>query len=551
MDIESYLESRIEEALRRLGIYPEVKDFRIELEKPRDPSYGDMATTVALNLARHLKKPPRQIAEELVSRLELDSDIIAKVQIDGPGFINFFLSGPFLYKSLEEILGRGVSYGESELGRGQKIQVEFVSANPTGPLNVVSARAATVGDVMVNVLRAVGFDARREYYVNDAGRQVKLLGQSVSSRYCHLLGVEEPFPEEGYRGEYVWDLAKEILSEFGEDFLRMNPEERVERLQQIALEKILAQQKSTLEAFGVHYDVWFRESELRRSGAEQEVLELFRSKNLVYEREGALWFRSSQFGDEKDRVLITREGEPTYFFVDIAYHLNKYRRGFEVVYDLWGPDHHGYIDRMKAAILALGYPEQAFRVYIIQQVNLYRDGRPVKMSKRAGRLIEMKELIEEVGVDAARFFFLLRRISSPLDFDLDLAKKQTEENPVYYIQYAHARICNILRFAEEKGIPLPTEANWSLLKEKQELELIKKMMEYPRLLVRVAKSFEPHPLTQYLMELATIFHKFYHDYRVVMEEEPLMKARLRLVEATRIVFSNVLRILGVSAPEKM
>ncbi|NOY79309.1 MAG: arginine--tRNA ligase [Calditrichaeota bacterium] len=550
MTVEAYVRRSLQKQLERLSVTPDT--VKIEFETPRDTRFGDLATNVAMLLARALQKNPREIARQLIEDVNWDSSFIESVNIAGPGFINFVVSKTYLQGYLKEILNQGeADFGKSRAGAGKKIQIEFVSANPTGPLNVVSARAASVGDTMVNIMTHVGYEAKREYYVNDAGRQVRLLGASVSSRYCHLLGVEEPFPEEGYHGNYVTDLAKEIISKYGDRFLGLSREERVDRLKTIALEMILADQKKVLEDFRVRFDRFFHESDLRKSGAEQEVLSILKEKSLTYEKEGALWFKASQFGDEKDRVLITQKGEPTYFFIDVAYHKNKFNRGFEKVIDLLGPDHHGYIPRMRAALLALGFPEDAFDVKIIQQVNLFRGGEVVKMSKRAGQIVTMRELVDEVGVDAARFFFLMRRISTPLDFDIDLAKKQTDENPVYYVQYAHARIANILRYGREQGISYNPDCDLSLLVEPEEMALIKKMRDFPDLLVRIVRNFEPNSLTQYLQELAEVFHRFYHDHRVISEDKPLSEARIALSRAVKIVLAIGLKLMGISAPEKM
>ncbi len=548
MRIDDYLRQTLAERLRRLGVEREVDS--LPLDKPKLPEHGDIAATVALELARELRKPPRAIAEALTAE-PFDPNYVESVEVAGPGFINFRVSQRYLRRLVAEILAQGEAYGRSNWGRGRRVQLEFVSANPTGPLNVVSARAAAVGDVIANLFEAVGYRVEREYYINDAGRQVRLLGMSVSSRYMALFGIDEPFPEEGYHGEYVRDLAMEIRQEYGDRFVHMPAEERQQQLTQIALEKMIRQHQEAMRAYRVHFDVWFRESELRKANAHLEVLEEFKRRGLAYEQDGAIWFKASQFGDEKDRVLVTREGEPTYFLVDIAYHRNKFERGFDLVYDFWGPDHHGYIPRMKAAVQALGIDPQRFQVNIIQQVNLLRGGEVVKMSKRAGQIIEMAELIEEVGVDAARFFFLMRKMSAPLDFDIDLAKQQSEENPVYYVQYAHARICNILRFAEERGLQLPAQANFDLLREPEEFEVIKNLMDFPEVISGAARFLEPHRLTTYLQELAASFHRFYHRHRVVGEDPELSAARLCLTEAVRIVLANGLRLIHVSAPERM
>ncbi len=548
MNGEAYLRQKLTQALKALAADGEME---IALERPKAAEHGDLAANVAMLLSKKLKRPPREIANEILQNLELDDAVVSSVEVAGAGFINFRFSESYFRNALQEILRRGKNFGRADWGRQKKIQIEFVSANPTGPLNIVSARAATVGDVLANLFDAAGFAVQREYYVNDAGRQVRLLGMSVSARYMELLGKSEPFPEEGYHGEYIRQLANEILSEEGEAPAGWDAETRWSKFSKIALEKILASQQQTLARFGVRFDNWFRESDLRAANSHLEVLNLLDEKGLLYEKDGARWFKSSDFGDEKDRVLVTSDGEPTYFLVDIAYHLTKYQRGFEMIYDLWGPDHHGYIERMKAALQALGYPRDSFEVSIIQQVNLIEGGEVVKMSKRAGKIIEMAELIEEVGVDVARFFFAERRTQSPLDFDLDLAKNTSEENPVYYVQYAHARICNILKFAREQGQPFSPQADLNLLQEAEVMTLIKKLLEYPEVISKAARFLEPHRVPTYLQELAAAFHRFYHHHQVVSQNRELTKARLLLVEATRIVLANGLSILGISAPERM
>ncbi len=549
MRADQYIRQQIASYLKNLGV--EISEDRVPLERPKLPEHGDLASSVAMELARTLRRAPRQIAEELVQKISWDPFYVASVEVAGPGFVNFRYGAGYLRQAVREILEAGESFGRSDWGRGRRIQFEFVSANPTGPLNVVSARAAAVGDVLASLHEAVGYKVEREYYVNDAGRQVRLLGQSVSSRYMNLLGFDEPFPEEGYHGDYVRDLAQEIVDAYGDKFVQMPTEERHRVLAQIALEKMIAQHQEAMKAYRVHFDVWFRESGLRERKEHEKVLAYFAEKGLSYEKDGAIWFRATQFGDEKDRVLVTREGEPTYFLVDVAYHRNKFERGFDIVHDLWGPDHHGYIPRMKAAVQALGIEPERFRVSIIQQVNLLRGGELVKMSKRAGQIIEMKELIEEVGVDVARFFFLMRRISAPLDFDIDLAKKQSDENPVYYVQYAHARICNILRYAEDRGVSLPPQVNLELLREPEEFDVVKKMLEYPDVISGAARFLEPHRLTTYLQELAASFHRFYHEHRVVSDDPDLTAARLELTRAVRVVLANGLRMMNVTAPERM
>ncbi len=547
IDAEKFLRETIAAGLNKLGWPAEI----IVLARPRQESFGDFATPVAMALAKALKQPPRALAEKLVAVLEYDRSLLAEISIDGPGFINFRLAESYWQSLIAEILWQREKYGRSAWAAGKKFNFEFVSANPTGPLNVVNARAAAIGDAMAHLMQASGAEVAREYYINDAGQRVKALGDSVSSRYLALFGKEEPFPEDGYHGEYVKDLALSLKEEFGDRFTPLTTAERSEKFTGLALARMIAAQKEVLNAYRVHYDIWFSEQSLLASKREEEVLRLLREKNFTYSKDGALWFASSQFGDSEDRVLVKKDGEPTYFLGDLAYHMDKYRRGFTHLIDLWGPDHHAHITRMKAGMAALGYAQGSFEVYIIQQVNLLRGGEVVKMSKRSGNIIEMRELLEEVGADAARYFFLMRKLDTPMDFDLDLAKKQTDENPVFYIQYAHARMCNILAFATEQGVQLAKEYEAALLKTPEELALIKKLSEFPQVVAKAAQALEPHRLTIYLHELAGAFHVFYHHHRVVTEDRALTQARLHLVEAVRIVLGNALRLLNVGAPEKM
>jgi len=523
----------------------------VVVNRPRQEGFGDYATPVAMSLAKTLKKAPRAIAEEIVKALEYDRHLIDDVRVDGPGFINFRLGPGYWQNILAEILQTREAYGRSNTGVGKKINMEFVSANPTGPLNIVSARAASIGDVLVNLFQATGAEAAREYYVNDAGQRVRMLGYSVSSRYMALFNINEPFPEDGYHGEYIKVLAAALREELGDRLVKLTLEERCDQLTPLALERMVRSQKEILGKFRVHYDLWFSEQSLLGSNRQQEVLELLAQKNLSYQQDEALWFRSTAFGDEQDRVLIKRDGAPTYFLGDIAYHMDKYRRGFNQLYDLWGPDHHSHITRMEAAMQALGYPPGSFQVRIIQQVNLLRGGDVVKMSKRAGNIIEMAELVEEVGVEAARYFFLMRKLDTPMDFDIDLAKKQSDENPVYYVQYAHARVCNILAHAAAKGVTPANDYDLRLLKTPEEIAVLRKLSEFPEIVSKAAQFLEPHRITLFLQELAAAFHHFYHDHRVVSDDAAMTQARLRLVEGVRLVLANALKLLNISAPEKM
>lgn len=524
----------------------------LELEVPQRKEHGDYSSNAALLLAREAGRPPREVAEAILRHFGCEGTWVERAEVAGPGFINFFLNPGWLYRTLEVIAAGGAGYGRSDYGRGRKVQVEFVSANPTGPLVVVGARAGAVGDALANLLDAAGYRVQREYYINDAGHQVAVLGRSLEIRFRQLLGEDIPLPEDAYPGEYLVEVARELLAERGPGFLQ--PEEgRLERFSGYAVERMLRDIRRELDDYGVRFDVWFSEASLHRAGALREVLDLLRAGGYVYEREGALWLRTTLFGDDKDRVLVKADGEATYFLADIAYHRDKFRRGFEKVIDIWGPDHHGYIPRMQAAMRALGYPEGSLEVLIVQMVRLFKEGSPVRMSKRAGDIVLMADLLEEVGRDAARFFFLMRTPESHLDFDLDLARLQSNENPVYYVQYAHARACSILRQAAAEGVtvPDPRRIDLAVLKEEVELDLIRKLAELPEEIISAAESRQPHHLTRYLQELATVFHSFYTRCRVLGPDAALTAARLAVVDATRVVLRNALALLGVSAPDRM
>jgi len=549
MKPQEYIRASIKTALTACG-YAIPDEKLLNLEKPKQAGLGDISSPVAMNLTRLVKQPPRHIAEKIVAHFPVDPFFIEKIDIAGPGFINFYLAPDCLRQIVPDIIHEGADFGKTVWG-GERIQFEFVSANPTGPLNIVSARAAAVGDVLANLYNWTGFKADREFYINDAGRQVRLLGESLNARYMTELGNDTALPEDGYHGEYIRDLAQEIIARDGDKFKSLDTATRCATFSKMALDYMVQRHQSSLDKYRLHYDQWFRETVIRDSQAHLGVLEYLQKHELSYKQDDAVWFRSSQYGDEKDRVLVTSEGEPTYFLIDIAYHQNKYSRGYNKIIDLWGPDHHGYIPRMSAALQALGHPKDSFNVLIIQQVNLLRGGEIVKMSKRAGQIIEMDELIEEVGVDAARYFFIDRRVTQPLDFDIDLAKKQTDENPVFYVQYAHARICNIIRFARESGVQLHEQADVTPLQNEQEMALIKKLLDFPEVVSKAAEGLEPHRITGYLHETATVFHRFYHENRVVTEDAPLTQARLMLCRAARQVLANGLALLNISSPENM
>ncbi|NLY29872.1 MAG: arginine--tRNA ligase [Firmicutes bacterium] len=524
----------------------------VELEIPKDKSHGDLATNLAMQLTREVKQAPRRIAELLIQHLDLTDTFIESVEVAGPGFINLRLNNQWLYKVLRDIEEQGDGYGRSNHGQGKKVLLEFVSANPVGPMNVVNARAAAVGDTLANIMEAAGYDVSREYYVNDAGRQAYLFGLSLLARYKELAGLEVEFPEDGYPADYVTELA-EVLRQEVPNLLEKSQEEQEAFCKRWGTDRMVEQQKADLAAFGVEFDLWFRERDLHQGQQLDEVIKFMQEAGYLYEEDGAIWFASTRFGDDKDRVMVKSDGELTYLTPDVAYHWNKYRRGFEHLIDIWGPDHHGYIARMSAAIQALGYPADSFEVIILQLVTLLRHGEKVRMSKRAGRFVSMKELLDEVGKDAARYFFLMRAPDSHLDFDMALAVEQSQENPVYYIQYAHARICSILRQAEENGVKLPAaaQADLNMLETEAELDLIKKLAQLPEEIIEAAERREPHRIARYCYELASTFHSFYTHCRVLGEEEALQDARLVLVQATKQVLQIALGILGVSAPEQM
>ena len=551
--IKKYLAQKIARAIVQTEGWPTLSAEEIQLGRPKREVHGDLSTNVAMVLAKKVGQKPMAIAEILSQKLKLDRGLIKGTSVCAPGFINFVYGRRYLRDQLLQIHRQGKNFGKSDFGKGQKVQVEFVSANPTGPLNVVNARAAAVGDTIANLLQMVGYHVQREYYVCDTGIQVNLLAESVEIRYRQLLGEAVLLPEDGYHGEYVIDLARELIDEHGFTYLSLPPAEAREKIRHEALHKLVAMQQEDLDQFGVEFDVWFSERSLKRSGALEEVLALLTEGGHIYEKDGAVWFRSSNFYDEEDRVLIKEDGETTYFLMDAAYHKNKFDRGFHLIIDLLGPDHHGYVPRMRSVVRALGIRPSRLEVRLIQQVNLLRGGKPVKMSKRVGSMISMRELVKEVGVDVARFFFLMRRMDSHLDFDTDMAVEQSEENPVYYVQYAHARIASILQYAKTQGVVLPPieEVNFSLLKSREELNLIKKIASLPEIVHAAAASLEPHRLTAYLREVANAFHLFYHKHRVVTDNPDRTLARLALVEATQIVLRSTLRIIGVSAPTSM
>ncbi|MBI4733516.1 MAG: arginine--tRNA ligase [Rubrobacteridae bacterium] len=526
---------------------------KITLERPREKAHGDWSTNIALALAGKAKMSPRNVAQIIVDSLDRNHPYIDKIEIAGPGFINFYLSNEWLYDVLRQIEKQGEKYGHSTIGAGQRVQIEFVSANPVGPMHIGHGRWAAVGDTLANVMTANGYAVEREFYVNDFGNQMNIFARSVEARYMHLLNQDIPFPEDGYQGEYIKDIAAEIVSVDCDKYVNASEAEREAIFKDRAYLQVLEHLKLTLKAMGVEFDLWFSERTLHDSSAVSKAIDELRARGHVYDLDGAVWFKTTTFGEDKDRVMIRANGEPTYFAADIAYHKNKLERGFDKIIDIWGADHHGYIARMKAAVQALGYPEDKLEVIIGQLVNLLRGGEPVRMSKRTGEMVTLDELLQEVGKDAVRFFFLMRSTDSQVDFDIELAKKESSDNPVFYVQYAHARISSIIRNAITEGMQSIDMQNidYSRLETAPELDLIRKLAEWPEVLEWTARQRILHPITVYAQELASAFHYFYKHCQVIGEESSLSYARMSLTKNTQTVLKNVLSILGITAPDRM
>ncbi|MGQ9796611.1 arginine--tRNA ligase [Desulfosoma sp.] len=529
------------------------ENFTVELEIPKIPEHGDYATNAAMALTRVLRKNPRTIAHDLVERMEGREDLVVRTEIAGPGFINFFIRSEAWSGILQAVHEAKEAFGRQNFGQGIRVQVEFVSANPTGPLHIGHGRGAAVGDVLANILKTCGYTVEKEYYINDTGKQMDTLGRSLYLRYLESLGKPVDFPEDHYKGDYIKDLAREMLERFGDRYALVPQEKALPFFSQYAGERILQGIREDLEAFGVVHDVWFSERALHENGALQRTIEALERSGMIYEQDGAKWFRSTAYGDEKDRVVVRANGITTYFAADLAYHKNKYERNYDVVIDIWGADHHGYVHRMMAGVQALGRRPSDLRIILVQLVNLLRGGKPVAMSTRAGEFVTLREVVDEVGKDAARFLFLMRRSDSPLDFDLETAKKRSNENPVYYVQYAHARLCSVFEVAEERGVPTSwsTTPNLQRLTEPAEWELMKQLGEFPHVLETAARNLEPHRIPYYLMDLVAAFHSYYNHNRILGEDQELTQARLYLADAVRMVLRNGLAILGVSAPLKM
>ena len=580
----SQLLSTAAQSLQAGGTLPADTAISINLERTRDRQHGDFASNLAMVLCKAAGTRPRELAEKLVAALPA-SEHVTRVEVAGPGFINFFLSPAAYYATLGEILTQKERYGRSDLGQGKPVQVEFVSANPTGPLHVGHGRGAAYGATVADLLTAIGYRVHREYYVNDAGRQMDILATSVYLRYLDLCGEQLTFPANGYKGDYVWDIAASLHRKHGdalchqaaEVFAGVPPDEpqggdkeehidglidRVKALLgehyqetfDLGLETILGDIRRDLEEFGVRYDEWFSERSLTRNGSVQRAIERLKKSGHVYQDKGALWFRSTDYGDEKDRVVVRDNGQPTYFASDIAYHMNKLERGYDRVIDIWGADHHGYVPRVKAALAALGDNPDKLDVLLVQFAILYRGGNKVQMSTRSGEFVTLRELRHEVGNDAARFFYVMRKCEQHMDFDLDLAKSQSSDNPVYYIQYAHARVASVFRQLQEKGM-VWDQANGmgklGRLSEAHEDALLVSLSRYPEIVEAAAIGHEPHQLAHFLRDLANEFHTYYNAHQFLVEDTDLRDARLNLIQATRQVIANGLQLLGVSAPDSM
>lgn len=546
MDMKDIIASAVAQAAKEA--FPSMEAAEVHLEVPPQKELGDFATNFAMQSAKALRQNPRKIAAEIVSRLK--GNWLDHAAVAGPGFINFYLKANVIYENLGEILKAGEAFGNLPPKNAPKVQVEYVSANPTGPLHVGHGRGAAAGSALVNILRAAGYQVESEYYINDAGNQMDNLARSVNARYLELLGKEVAFPEDGYHGADIVDTAQRIVKKDGDKYLSLPDEERLAVFKDLAYAEKLAALKEDLAAFQVTFDRWFSERTLHPAAISAAVEEL-KKNGHIYEEGGALWLKSTAYGDDKDRVVIRDNGVPTYLAADIAYHRDKYERGYGRLINIWGADHHGYLCRVKAAMSALGYDAEKLTVLFLQMVSLFRGGEPVKMSKRTGQSVTLNELMEEVGTDAARYFFLMRSLDSQLDFDLDLAKKKSNDNPVYYIQYAHARICSIFKQAKEAGIELSDAPNLALLVDESEVDLIKKIESYPEEVDKAATEYAPQRIARYAHDLAAFFHSFYNKCRIVGVAGDLAEARLALVQVTAHVIRHSLGLLGVSAPENM
>ncbi len=551
--LENTVKTAVAQAIAKAGLVAETDIPEIGLEVPKDKTHGDLSTNAAMQLTRLAKKNPRMIAEAILENLDREAAGIVQAEIAGPGFINFTLNKSYLYPVIGTVHAQGENYGRIEDGKGKRVQMEFVSANPTGSLHLGHARGAAVGDALCNLLDFAGYEVTREYYINDAGNQVTNLCLSLEARYKQELGQEAEMPEDGYFGEDIKGFAKELVEREGERLLSLSQGELMEYLRTYGLEKEMQKIRRDLDRFRVHFDVFFSETSLYENGQVLDALDELRSRGEVFEEGGATWLKTTKYGDDKDRVLIKNDGTYTYLTPDIAYHRDKYARGFDKVMNIWGADHHGYIPRMKAAMQALGNDPEKLIVLIAQMVSLFQGGEKVKMSKRTGKAVTMEDLMDEVGVDPMRYFFTMRSMDSHLDFDMDLAVSTSNENPAFYVQYAHARICSIFRQADEQNVTvLPLDqVDLSKLTANHEYDLLRKLGELPEEIRIAAEGYAPHRLTRYVYEVSAMLHSYYKAERFITEDAAVTQARLALLGAVRTVIANVLRLIGVSAPERM
>ncbi len=537
------------------GALPNTEPGDIELEMPKDKSHGDFATNFALKMSKQWQMNPRAAAEILTQRMNLTDGAAEKIEIAGPGFINFYLSPKWLYRTVDCILKKDAEYGKVDLFAGKKVNVEFISANPTGPMHIGNARGGAIGDCLAGVLRWAGYEVTEEFYVNDAGNQIEKFGISLNARFLQKMYGEDAieFPEDAYHGDDIRQHVEAYINTYGSDELvKMEEPERKKVLSRYALKRNIEKLKEDTGRYGINYDVWFYESDLHKSDAVNQVVREMTEKGYTYEKEGAIWFKSTEFGAEKDDVLIRANGFPTYFAADIAYHKNKADRGFDHMINIWGADHHGHVARMKGVFTALGIDPDRLTVILMQLVRLYKDGEIYRVSKRSGKSVTLSDLLDDIDIDAARFFFNLRQANSHFDFDLDLAVSKSNENPVFYVQYAHARICSILRHLQEEGYEGETDASaLCSLQEPEELDLMEKLAYFPEEISQAALTLDPSKMTKYVLELASCFHTFYNACRVICEDKQLAAGRIQLVQATRIVIRNCLNLLGITAPERM
>lgn len=554
IELKNIIEQAVKKAVAN-GALPEAEMPQFNIEKPANKDNGDYSTNVAMAGARAFKKAPRMIAEAIASCIDLDGTAFERVEIAGPGFMNFFLSQQFYSNVLKDVFSCGKDYGKSDYGQGKRVLVEFVSANPTGPMHIGNARGGAIGDCLASVLDWAGFSVNREFYVNDAGNQIEKFATSLEVRYLQHYESSIELPEDAYHGQDIVEHAENFIKEYGDKYVNADSKERRKALVDFALPKNIAGLERDLGRYRITYDKWFRESTLHNDGSVQRVIDALKEKGVTYEQDGALWFKASEYGNDKDIVLVRANGLPTYIVPDIAYHYNKLvTRGYDKAIDVLGADHHGYVPRMKAALTALGLDASRLDCVIMQMVRLVREGETIKLSKRSGKAITLNTLIDEVPLDAARFFFNLREPNSHFDFDLELAAKQSSENPVYYVQYAHARICSIIKKAQEQGVELktPSDDELALLNSKEEKDLIRHLSLLTDEIVSAAKSYDPAKITHYVIELATLFHKFYNAQRVMLDDnEGLMQARLFLCKAVKDTIYNILTMLKITAPEVM